>query len=91
MHFKGYLYESTGLYRESSLQIVHPDSGDVQKKVSLSKSLFGEGIAVYDNIVYMLTWKEKTMLIFDATSLQLLREIPFHTFSGEGMSMSIFS
>ena len=48
-HPLGYLYESTGLYKQSSLQIIHPDSGTVVKKVNIASNLFGEGIAVHLN------------------------------------------
>jgi glutaminyl-peptide cyclotransferase len=55
----------------SCLQIVHPDTGKIIKRVSIDKTLFGEGITVVKDKVYMLTWKNKKMLIFDAQTLEV--------------------
>lgn len=37
----GLLYESGGLYGQSSLQIIHPDSGALIKRTFLDKKYFG--------------------------------------------------
>ncbi len=65
------MYESTGLYKESTVQIIHPDSGQVIKKVYLPDTFFGEGLAVHDDKVYVLTWKEKTLFIYDSVDLEV--------------------
>jgi glutamine cyclotransferase len=31
----------------------------------------GEGITIVNDLIYMLTWREKTMLIYDANSLEV--------------------
>lgn len=68
-----YSLNSTGMTGYSCLQIVHPDTGKVLKRVFIDKTMFGEGITVVKGKVYMLTWKSKTMLIFDAQTLEVLQ------------------
>lgn len=70
-YHNGLLYESTGMTGHSCLQIVHPDTGKVLKRVYIDKTFFGEGITVFNDKVYMLTWKNKKMLIFDAQTLEV--------------------
>lgn len=65
------LFESTGLYGKSEVRRVDPQTGHVLARKKLEKNLFGEGIAVVGNIVYMLTWKEKKLLMFDSVSLEV--------------------
>lgn len=67
-----YVYYSTGMTGHSCLQIVHPDTGNVLKRVFIDRSLFGEGITVVNDKVYMLTWKNKKMLIFNADNLEVI-------------------
>lgn len=32
----------------------------------------GEGIAIVDDIIYMLTWKEKKMMMFNSETLEVM-------------------
>lgn len=70
-YYNGLLYESTGMYGDSDVRIVHPDTGEVLKRQSLGRQYFGEGLVVIADKIFILTWKEKTMLVFDSTSLQV--------------------
>ena len=63
---------STGITGRSCLQIVHPDTGEIIKRVYIDKTLFGEGITVINDKVFMLTWKNMKMLVYDSQSLQVL-------------------
>ena len=78
------LYESCGLYGKSSLRIVDPKTGSVIKKKRLHSRYFAEGIVLHDRKIYMLTWKNKALLVFDANSLDLLETKSFSTYNGQG-------
>ena len=80
MH-NGSLYESTGLYGNSSLREVDPTTGEVVRQVDLDESIFAEGITVVGETIVMLTWKEGLALVFDIESLDVVSN---HTYSGEG-------
>ena len=84
----GYLYESSGLYGRSSLRAVDPETGAVVKMVKLESKYFAEGITIVDDKLYMLTYHEKVLLVFDLHSLSLLHSIPINTMTGEGWGLT---
>ena len=77
----GGLYESTGLYGESTLRRVDIDSGEVLFSTPLDPSLFGEGITRVGDTLIQLTWREETALRWRLSDLTPLE--PF-TYQGEG-------
>ena len=80
----GSLYESTGLYGNSSLREVDPTTGEVVRQVNLDESLFAEGMTVVGDTIVMLTWKEGLALVFDIESLGVVAN---HTYSGVGWGL----
>ncbi len=80
----GRLYESTGRYGESTLREVDPASGAVIRSVDLDASYFGEGIAVVDDRVIQLTWREHTALV---SGLSDFAPIGTHSYEGEGWGL----
>jgi len=63
------LYESTGLFGESTLRKVDLQSGEVLRLTRLDKHLFGEGLTVLDKHFVQLTWKAGTALVYETDSL----------------------
>ena len=51
------LYESTGNYGQSALRQVALRTGAVERVRRLSATIFGEGLALYDDKIIQLTWK----------------------------------
>lgn len=80
----GTLYESTGLYGHSSLRQVELATGKVLRRVDLPAELFGEGLALADNRLVQLTWREGVALTYDLASLAKSGQF---TFSGEGWGL----
>ena len=68
----GHLYESTGRYGGSSLRRVDPATGRVLARRDLPASYFGEGLEELGGRLYQLTWRENTVFVFDAATLDLL-------------------
>ena len=62
---EGYLYESTGRWGHSSLRRVKLESGEVEKIHHLDDEYFGEGLTIFDNKFYQLTWKAGVGFIYD--------------------------
>lgn len=81
--YKGVLYESGGQYGESLLRKINPTTGQVIKTVELDKKYFAEGLTIFKDKLYVLTWKEHEILIFDL-DLNLLDKKPLNTTTGEG-------
>ena len=90
----GELYESTGLYGESSLRRVALETGEVLDRKDLLPSFFGEGAALGDGRIVQLTWKSGVGFVYDADSFRLVGEFRYPgegwglTFDGEQFVMS---
>jgi glutaminyl-peptide cyclotransferase len=65
----GLIYESTGLYGQSSLRTLDPKTGKVLRTVALPDGFFGEGLTIVGDRVIQLTWREHTAFIYDLKSL----------------------
>eukprot|EP01041_Mallomonas_annulata_P010000 gene10000-20808_t len=85
---QGVLYESSGLYGRSNLRIIEHTTGKVLQSKPVAKKYFAEGITIIDNVIYMLTWKERTMLLYNATNLEHIASKSYETFNGEGWGIT---
>lgn len=79
------LYESTGNYGQSSLRQVALQTGEVERLRRLSATIFGEGLALYDDKIIQLTWKSGIGFIYDRENLELLRSV---SYPGEGWGIT---
>ncbi|MCW4054030.1 MAG: glutaminyl-peptide cyclotransferase [Candidatus Bathyarchaeota archaeon] len=75
----GVLYEGTGLYGKSSLRCMELETGDLIQFYSLPSDLFGEGITLFGNRIYQLTWRSQKGFVYDKHSFDLLREFSYTT------------
>ena len=67
-----FLYEGTGLYGSSSLRKVDLKTGKILQYHNLAADYFGEGITIFNNKIYQLTWQEEIGFIYEKETLQLL-------------------
>jgi glutaminyl-peptide cyclotransferase len=81
----GRLFESTGLYGESTLRELDPASGTVLRKRPLAKTVFGEGLSILGKEMFVLTWKEKTAYVFEPDTFKPIRT---HTYESEGWGLT---
>lgn len=77
--YEGYLYESTGLYGRSSLRQVDLETGEVLRKVDLSEEYFAEGLVLYKDRFFQLTWREGIGFIYDLDEFSLLDQFDYQT------------
>lgn len=80
----GQLYESTG-QEGSWIGIVNIKTGDADKKITLDKKYFGEGITILNNKIYQLTWKNKIAFVYDLKTYEKLKEFNY-TSEGWGLT-----
>ena len=78
------LYESTGLYGQSSLRLLDIPTGNITRKKDLSSTFFAEGIAVFPKTIIQITWKEQRAFLYDRQTFDLLKEF---LYSGEGWGL----
>jgi glutamine cyclotransferase len=68
--YNGKLYEGTGQYEESTLRIVDPKTGNVEKKYLIpDTSIFGEGITIFKNKIYQLTWQSHKIFVYNLNDI----------------------
>ncbi len=69
--FNGRLYEGTGDYETSSLRITDWKTGVVEKKHLMGSSkIFGEGINIFKNRIYQLTWENNIVYVYDINNIE---------------------
>jgi len=71
-------YESTGL-GTSSLLRVELQSGKILLRHDLPDKLFGEGLTLFNNKLYQLTWKAGKVFVYDREHFNLLHEFSIPT------------
>ncbi|MHA4740644.1 glutaminyl-peptide cyclotransferase [Dyadobacter sp. MSC1_007] len=54
---RGALYEGTGINGQSKLMKVNPLTGEIEQSKALAEQHFGEGITIFGDKIYQLTWK----------------------------------
>ena len=81
----GVLYESTGLYGESSLRRVDLATGAVLDSVRLGDAYFAEGLAALGGRLYQLTWQERVVFVYDLATLAPLDTLAL---DGEGWGLA---
>ena len=64
------LYETTGLNGKSSLRKVELESGKVLDSRKIGKKYFAEGSCVLGDKLYVLTWQNQLVFVYDAESLE---------------------
>ena len=73
----GILYESTGLYGHSSIRRVEIETGSILQLFSLRNEFFGEGIAIFEDKIIQLTWRNNRGFVYDKQSFELLQEFEY--------------
>ncbi|MCE2424895.1 MAG: glutaminyl-peptide cyclotransferase [Pseudomonadales bacterium] len=62
--WRGKLYESTGRRGHSELRRIDPTTGEVERRLPISKLFFGEGLAQAGDRLVMLTWHAEQAFVF---------------------------
>jgi glutamine cyclotransferase len=74
-----YFYESTGQWKESSMRKVEIETGKVHKIIKLKDKEFGEGMTIFKDKIYQLTWQSNTGYVYDLNSFKQLYEFQYPT------------
>lgn len=76
---EGLFYEGTGQESGSSLREVEPETGKVIRQLNLDPSLFGEGITLYGDRIYQVTWTSKVGFVYRKSDFGLINRIYYQT------------
>lgn len=75
----GKMYEGTGQETGSTLREIELESGKVIRQHDLENSLFGEGIALYKDRVFQVTWQSKVGFVYNKSDFKLINKIYYGT------------
>ncbi len=75
------LFESRGLYDQSAVTEVDPQTGAVLRSQPLSGEFFAEGLTVVDDRIIQITWREQTAFVYDRDTFEVRETF---TYEGEG-------
>jgi glutaminyl-peptide cyclotransferase len=81
----GVLYEGTGQKTGSSLREVELETGRVIRQHNLDPSLFGEGITLYNNRIYQVTWENKIGFVYDRATFNVINKF-YYSSQGWGLT-----
>ncbi len=80
----GRLFESTGLYGQSTLREVDLTTGEVLRQRRLTDDLFGEGLALVEDRLIQLTWRAGAAFVYDRDTFELVGSF---SYEGEGWGL----
>ncbi|HEY3371206.1 MAG TPA: glutaminyl-peptide cyclotransferase, partial [Prolixibacteraceae bacterium] len=82
----GFLYESTGENGSSAIYKTNLKSGKVLQTTKLDGRYFGEGITIFNNRMFQLTYKSNIGFVYQLDNMALVDS--FHFASNEGWGMT---
>lgn len=82
----GWLYEGTGNYGTSSIRRVDLETGEVSKIRNLDQSLFGEGMTVFGERIYQVTYKSQVGFIYDKSTFEEIQKVYYQNREGWGLT-----
>ena len=80
-----YIVESSGLYGKSFVTRYRADTGEVSMSKRLPHHVFAEGLTIFDKQLFILTWKEGQVFVFDAETFAYQRLM---SYQGEGWGIT---
>lgn len=75
----GYFLEGTGLEGRSSLRKVEISTGKVLKKIDIDSKYFGEGITLFKDKIYQITWQTNEAFEYDLETFKRVKSFSYTT------------
>lgn len=79
------LYESGGRYGHSLLRRVDATNCETLRQIRIPNEYFAEGLAIVNDRLFMLTWREHACLVYDKETLKQVDEFRYR---GEGWGLA---
>lgn len=74
-----FMYESTGQYGESGIRKYDMKDGKILSVLNIDSKLFGEGITIYKDKIFQLTWTSGQGFIYDLKTFSLESTFRYNT------------
>jgi glutamine cyclotransferase len=76
----GYLYEGTGLNGQSTLRKAQLETGEILQTTTITDpAQFGEGITIFGDKIFQLTWQSHVGFIYDKATFARLGQFSYPT------------
>lgn len=78
--YNGYLFESTGLEKKSTIRKIDLKNGTIIKEIKIADPvIFGEGITIFRDSIYQLTYQNKIAFVYDLNNFKRIKSfvLPF--------------
>ncbi len=82
----GFVYESTGENGKSALNKTNLKTGKTIQSIKLADKYFGEGITIFNNHIYQLTYKTKIGFVYNLETMAVVDSFRFESAEGWGMT-----
>lgn len=82
------IYESSGQYGKSKIVTYSPGSTQFLQETKLDAKVFAEGITLLDGNLFVLTYRERKILVYDSQTFAFKEEIPMPNLLKEGWGMT---
>jgi glutamine cyclotransferase len=86
-YHNGFLYEGTGRKGQSFIRKVELETGKALQQKDLDAAYFGEGITIFENKIYQLTWQGGFGIVYDLETFEKEKEFKY-TKSREGWGLA---
>lgn len=85
---EGFIYEGTGNYGETKLRKVDLSSGKILKEKQLEQDIFGEGITIFNDKIFQLTYKSSKGFVYDLETFEREGDFIYNTHTSEGWGLT---
>ena len=80
-----HFFESTGGWGSSEIRKINKHTGKVINFNKLQSKYFGEGITIYDNKIFQVTWKSNKGFVYDINNFKILDDFNIY---GQGWGLT---
>ena len=80
-----HFFESTGGWGSSEIRKINKHTGKVINFKKLQSKYFGEGITIYDNKIFQVTWKSNKGFVYDINNFKILDDFNIY---GQGWGLT---
>ncbi|MFC2112385.1 glutaminyl-peptide cyclotransferase [Bacteroidota bacterium] len=82
----GYLFEGTGNWAESSLRKTVIETGEPERILNLPRDVFGEGITIFNDKIYQLSYKSQVGFVYEKESFRRIQKVYYENKEGWGLT-----
>ncbi len=75
----GLLYEGTGQETGSTLREVELETGRVIRQLNLSPELFGEGITLFGDRIFQVTWQSRVGFVYEKSTFRQINRVYYQS------------